>query len=620
MKVVLDDIPSGYNLSKINENFGKIETALNEEVLYRKLLTGDPNQMETPLDMNGKRIFNLPPATLDSEPATFKQVKDNPGPQGEIGPEGPQGIQGVQGIPGPVGPIGLTGPQGPVGVDGPSAYQVAVDGGFVGTESQWLDSLVGPQGPQGIQGVQGVQGIPGVPTLPLAMSDITGLEAAIAGLQPLLSSGVNIKTINGVDVLGSGDMVISGAGGGGGAVGSIHVFPDDNMRALIDVGDERFLRFGSWVNAADAPESAGIERLAVYNTELSLPAQSGGWSYIANNGGLIYIAVAGDGSGVIRSTDGGETWGSKTVPNASYPLNKNIVWSGTHFVLLAQTTPNVTGVMPLRSTDGVTWTTTTLQSFTTGRSSFNLASDKAGNVAFQVESNVQLFYSVNHGSSWTIFSSGAIPIVDRGLASIGGYWLRATDATAIVAIPKTAPTAGTVVTSTVPGMFSSIVSNGAVAAVVIGGAASGWKVLTSTDGTSWTTSNLFKTTPNAISNIQLSEDDGVIYIMKWEGATAQNHWTPDVLYSTSDFITVIEKQLIPLRFYAATGSAGYQTILTTLSSGHLIFGVTYALSGIGPAVKLKTAEAPPYIGIVSNTVAYGTGVVTAAQNYYVRIK
>ena len=174
MKVVLDDIPSGYNLSRINENFGKIETALNEEVLYRKLLTGDPNQMETPLDMNGKRIFNLPPAALDSEPATFKQVKDNPGPQGEVGPEGPQGVQGPQGIPGPVGPIGLTGPQGPVGIDGPSAYQVAVDGGFVGTESQWLDSLVGPQGPQGVQGVQGIPGPQGLP----GTTDYSGFLAA----------------------------------------------------------------------------------------------------------------------------------------------------------------------------------------------------------------------------------------------------------------------------------------------------------------------------------------------------------------------------------------------------------------------------------------------------------
>lgn len=54
------------------------------------------------------------------------------------------------------------------GVPGDSAYEVAVANGFVGTETEWLDSLVGPQGIQGIQGVegdqgpQGLQGIPGV--------------------------------------------------------------------------------------------------------------------------------------------------------------------------------------------------------------------------------------------------------------------------------------------------------------------------------------------------------------------------------------------------------------------------------------------------------------------------
>lgn len=50
------------------------------------------------------------------------------------------------------------------GVPGPagkSAYQVAVDNGFVGTESQWLASLVGPKGDTGDQGPQGIQGIPG---------------------------------------------------------------------------------------------------------------------------------------------------------------------------------------------------------------------------------------------------------------------------------------------------------------------------------------------------------------------------------------------------------------------------------------------------------------------------
>lgn len=56
------------------------------------------------------------------------------------------------------GPAGPQGPAGPAGDDGPSAYQVAVTNGFVGTEAEWLASLVGPQGEQGIQGPAGADG------------------------------------------------------------------------------------------------------------------------------------------------------------------------------------------------------------------------------------------------------------------------------------------------------------------------------------------------------------------------------------------------------------------------------------------------------------------------------
>ena len=71
------------------------------------------------------------------------------GIQGEAGPQGDTGLQGPQGIQGEAGPQGDTGLQGPQGIQGEpgiSAYQVAVNGGFVGTEQEWLDSLVGPPG------------------------------------------------------------------------------------------------------------------------------------------------------------------------------------------------------------------------------------------------------------------------------------------------------------------------------------------------------------------------------------------------------------------------------------------------------------------------------------------
>lgn len=63
-------------------------------------------------------------------------------------------------LPGPAGPAGATGPAGAAGqdgvdgTDGASAYDTAVAEGFVGSEAEWLASLVGPQGDTGPAGPQ----------------------------------------------------------------------------------------------------------------------------------------------------------------------------------------------------------------------------------------------------------------------------------------------------------------------------------------------------------------------------------------------------------------------------------------------------------------------------------
>lgn len=62
-----------------------------------------------------------------------------------VGPKGAQGDTGPQGETGPPGTSGSDGADGAPGADGDSAYQVAVDNGFVGTEAEWLDSLKGAQ-------------------------------------------------------------------------------------------------------------------------------------------------------------------------------------------------------------------------------------------------------------------------------------------------------------------------------------------------------------------------------------------------------------------------------------------------------------------------------------------
>lgn len=67
-------------------------------------------------------------------------------------------LASLEGAPGPEGPAGDTGPVGPAGAageDGASAYEVAVENGFVGTEAEWLASLNGADGAQGPAGPQG---------------------------------------------------------------------------------------------------------------------------------------------------------------------------------------------------------------------------------------------------------------------------------------------------------------------------------------------------------------------------------------------------------------------------------------------------------------------------------
>ena len=59
MAIELDDITSGYNLSKINTNFQKVEDYINDKVLHRAEtgVVGE-SKMEKALDMDGNNILN----------------------------------------------------------------------------------------------------------------------------------------------------------------------------------------------------------------------------------------------------------------------------------------------------------------------------------------------------------------------------------------------------------------------------------------------------------------------------------------------------------------------------------------------------------------------------------
>jgi collagen type VII alpha len=83
------------------------------------------------------------------------------GPQGEVGPQGPKGDTGATGSQGTPGAAGATGATGSTGADGASAYALALASGFVGTEAQWLASLVGAPGATGAAGAKGDTGSTG---------------------------------------------------------------------------------------------------------------------------------------------------------------------------------------------------------------------------------------------------------------------------------------------------------------------------------------------------------------------------------------------------------------------------------------------------------------------------
>lgn len=71
--------------------------------------------------------------------------------------------------------IGLTGDKGQDGMDGKSAYAIAVERGFAGTENEWLNSLKGEKGAAGPDGIS-----------------VTSIEQTIVSTE---DGGVNIVTV-----------------------------------------------------------------------------------------------------------------------------------------------------------------------------------------------------------------------------------------------------------------------------------------------------------------------------------------------------------------------------------------------------------------------------------------
>lgn len=97
--------------------------------------------------------------------------------------QGPQGDQGVQGEKGEAFTYtdftqeqidSLKGEKGEAGL---SAYQVAIENGFLGTEKEWLNSLKGLDGKDGVNGTNGTNGTNGKTAYQIAQDNgFTGTQ------------------------------------------------------------------------------------------------------------------------------------------------------------------------------------------------------------------------------------------------------------------------------------------------------------------------------------------------------------------------------------------------------------------------------------------------------------
>jgi len=105
---------------------------------------------------------NTTPLSYEDWLLSIKGEKGDKGDTGEQGIQGETGPQGPQGEKGDTGSAGTNGINGTNGVDGKSAYQIWLDNGNTGSETDFLNWLKGKDGTNGVNGINGTNGVNGL--------------------------------------------------------------------------------------------------------------------------------------------------------------------------------------------------------------------------------------------------------------------------------------------------------------------------------------------------------------------------------------------------------------------------------------------------------------------------
>lgn len=173
------------------------------------------------------------------------------------------------------------------------------------------------------------------------MSDQTDLNSALSGKQSTLADGVNIKTVNGVSILGSGDLAVGGA--------------DPTKLAILN-------NLSDLNNAGTARTNLGLGTLATQNGTITdyLTTVNAAITYQPLNSKLTSIAALANANGYLKNNgSGGFSYdnpaGAGTVTDMSIVTANGI--SGS--VATSTSTPAVTltlGAITPTTVNGVTIT------------------------------------------------------------------------------------------------------------------------------------------------------------------------------------------------------------------------------------------------------------------------
>ena len=247
--------------------------------------------------------------------------------------------------------VATPGSAGAAGVDGASAYEVAVANGFVGTEQQWLDSLVGTGGGSGSTGITDPSDFSEVSVI-LPMEDVTAKKTSpyfvyVSGSGSTLYTSTNGTEFDSVTVGGSMGMGFSSQVGKvfRKTNGDIFAYPEYYFYNVLKSSDNG----ASWTGVPWSVE----ENEFIFAWYYYYAQANSGDTLVSMNQSKLYYST--NGLDFIKGTfpfsnPSGNTWNGQS----------SIVWDGNRFI--ASFIPSPTDlptdkVFISTSINGISWGT-----------------------------------------------------------------------------------------------------------------------------------------------------------------------------------------------------------------------------------------------------------------------